>query len=277
MRVPMRHAVLAATAVIAGIALAAPVAFAQQRPAGDPAAQGAPGQQQQPQLAPPKPYKPLAVRPPAPFTDPSLEAFRKQIAAIAQRKDRGALAKMVVTKGFFWENEDGNGADPKKSGSDNLAEALGLDAKDGSGWEALAGISADPTAAPDPDKKGVVCSPAGPSFDDKAFEDLVKATQTDPAEWGYPVSDGVEVRAAPQAGGAVTEKLGLNLVRVMYDDSPAAAVNGNSEDWTRIVTPGGKIGFVAASALNALVSDQICYLKDGAGWHIAGIVGGGGQ
>ena len=56
-----------------------------------------------------------------------------------------------------------------------------------------------------------------------------------------------------------------------------AAVNGNSEDWTRIVTPGGKIGFVAASSLNALVSDQICYLKDGAGWHIAGIVGGGGQ
>jgi hypothetical protein len=275
MPVPMRHAVLAATAVIAGIALAAPVAFAQQAP--PPAAQGAPGQPQPPQLAPPRPYKPLAVKPPGPFTDPSLEAFRKQIAAVAQRKDRAALAKMVVTKGFFWENEDGNGADPKKSGADNFAEALGLDAKDGSGWEALAGITADPTAAPDPDKKGVVCSPAGPSFDDKAFEDLVKATQTDPAEWGYPVSDGVEVRAAPQPGAAVTEKLGLNLVRVMYDDSPAAAVNGASEEWTRIVTPGGKIGFVAVTALNALVSDQICYLKDGSGWRIAGIVGGGGQ
>jgi hypothetical protein len=42
----------------------------------------------------------------------------------------------------------------------------------------------------------------------------------------------------------------------------------------RIVTPSGKTGFVAAEAIAPLGNDQICYVKDAAGWKIAGYIGG---
>jgi hypothetical protein len=85
--------------------------------------------QQAPQApAPPKPYKKISVNLPAPLADPSLEAFRKQLADIARRKDRAALAAAIVPQGFFWEREGGDAADEKKSGIDNFAAATGLDA-----------------------------------------------------------------------------------------------------------------------------------------------------
>src|ERR1051325_962571 len=90
------------------------------------------------QPAPAKPYKKVSIALPPPFVDPSPEAFRQQLADIAKRKDRAALAALIVPHGFFWEREGGNGADDKKSGIDNFAAATGLDAKDGFGWEFLA-------------------------------------------------------------------------------------------------------------------------------------------
>ena len=291
----MRISGLAITLLLA-TALAPPMAAAQQplpRPGQDiplPAPQGqrpapvqqapaqqAPAQQAGPQQpAPPKPYKPVAVQLPAPIADPSLEPFRKELTAIAQRKDRAALTRLVVARGFFWEREDGKPADSKKSGIDNLTAALGLDAPDGAGWEALATIAAEPSAAPDADKKNVVCAPASPNINENEFEALTNATQTDPTEWAYPRTAGVEMRAAAQPNAPVVERLGLTLVRVIIDDSPANAVNAAAANWLRVVAPSGKVGFVAINTLNTLVSDQICYSKDASGWKIAGIIGGGG-
>jgi hypothetical protein len=117
------------------------------------------------------------VKLPTPLNDPSFEAFRKQLGEIAQKKDRAALAKLVVAQGFFWEAEQGDKADRKKSGIDNLAAAIGLGGKEGFGWDLLAGYSGDPTAAPFPGKQGVMCAPADPTFDEKALEELAKSTQ----------------------------------------------------------------------------------------------------
>src|SRR5687768_11247640 len=106
---------------------------------------GAAVAQEQPQEpAPPKPYKKVAVSMPAPINDPSFEAFRKQLGDIAQRKDRKALSEHIVSEGFFWERESGNGADEKKSGIENFAAATGLEAPDESGWEFLADYAAEP-------------------------------------------------------------------------------------------------------------------------------------
>ncbi len=58
-----------------------------------------------PPAAPVKPYKPVAVSPPGPYSDPSFAAFRKQLGEVVQHKDRAALAKMVVAQGFFWIQE----------------------------------------------------------------------------------------------------------------------------------------------------------------------------
>jgi hypothetical protein len=64
---------------------------------------------------------------------------------------------------------------------------------------------------------------------------------------------------------------------VTIDESPLHAVEGTSADWLRVITPSGKVGYVAAGSIGALVSDQICYSKDASGWKIAGVVGGSDQ
>lgn len=265
---PLSISMILSAAVLMGGAGAPSLVFAQgqQRP---------PQQQAAPAPAPAKPYKPVAVALPEPMKDPSFDAFRKQLGEAAQKKDRAALTKLVVAQGFFWLAEDADKADKKKTGVDNLAAAIGLNGKDAIGWDLLAGYSADPTAMPFPDRQGVVCAPADPSFDDKALEDLAKATQTDPSDWGYPLAAGLEVRGSAQANAPAIEKLGMNFVRVMPDDDAPPAQN--AAPMLRIVTPSGKTGFVSGDAIAPLGNDQICYAKDAAGWKITGFIGGGEQ
>ena len=173
--------------------------------------------------------------------------------------------------------DDGQGADPKKSSIENLAIAFNLEGADSPGWDALAIAASDPHVAPDPQKKGVACAPAVPDLDGRAFETLAQQTKTDPSEWGFTYTAGIEVRAEPKADAAVIDRLGLILVRATVDESPLHAVEGTSAEWLQVVTPSGKVGYVAAGSIGALVSDQICYNKDASGWKIAGVVGGGGD
>jgi hypothetical protein len=238
--------------------------------------------QQKPQilpLKPPppppiKPYTPVAAKPPVAYDDAAFVAFRKQLSDVATKKDRAALGKLVVAQGFFWI-QDKDMADPKKPGVDNLANAIDLAAKDGSGWTTLGGYGNEPTAAELPDRKGVFCAPADPAIEPKAFEALGKATQTDPSEWGYPLKDGVEVHAAAQPNSPVVEKLGLNLVRVLPDSG--AQNDPNPPAFLHVATPSGKSGFVAMDAIAPLGGDQMCYTKDSSGWKIAGFFGGASQ
>ena len=47
------------------------------------------------------------------------------------------------------------------------------------------------------------------------------------------------------------------------------------QEFMRVVTPSGKVGFVMAEAINPLGSDQLCYGKDVTGtWKIVGMIGG---
>jgi hypothetical protein len=278
----MRHPLIAATLIVAAataITLVPESGFAQSKQGQPP--QGQPGQVplpgagfKPPPAAPIKPYQPVAVTLPATFSDPSFDAFRKQLATIAEKKDRAALAKLVVASGFFWMQEK-DMADKKKPGMANFASAIDLDAKDGSGWELLSSYANDPTAEPLPDHQGVICAPAEPNLDQKAFEALIAATKTQPPEWGYPTKDGVEVRSAGKADAPVIEKLGLTLVRVLPDSG--GPDNANQSPFLHIATPSGKSGFVPMEAVSSIGGDQVCYIKDGGGWKITGYFGGAGQ
>ena len=155
--------------------------------------------------SPPGPYKSVPVTLPNPVGDATLDTFRKDLGDVAKRKDRAALASRIVAKGFFWHSGDGKPADPKKSGMDLLAAAIGLDAKDGSGWETLAAYAEEPTAEAIPDLKGVMCSPASASFNVKDFQQVAQATKTNPGEWVYPTAAGVEVRATADANASVVD------------------------------------------------------------------------
>lgn len=249
-----------------GAAPQKPQAAPQQPQGQKPQAQQQQGQQQP---APPKPYKPVAITPPQPMSDPSFEAFRKQMSAAAEKKDKKALGDLV-SKSFFWMGEKGDKADKKKPGIDNLAKAIGLDAKDGSGWEAIIGFASDPTAAPFSEKKDTICAPADPQFDPKALEALAKETGTDEGEWGFPIQPNIEMRAAAQPNSAVVEKLGMHFVRVMDDGSAAQGDN----PMIKVVAPSGKVGYVPADAISPLGNDVMCYAKEGGNWKITGFIGG---
>ncbi len=230
-----------------------------------------PGGFHPPPPPPVRPYQLVAVKPPAPFNDQSFVGFRKQLGDIAAHKDRAALAKLVVTQGFFWI-QDKDLADKRKSGIDSLAKAIDLDDKDGTGWDVVTGFAAEASAADFPDKEGVICAPADPAVDQAALEALGKATQTEPADWGYPTKDGVEVHAAAKLDSPVTEKLGMTLVRVLPDSG--APANPNDPVLLHVAMPSGKTGYVEAQLLAPLGGDQMCYVRDAGSWKIAGYIGG---
>jgi hypothetical protein len=237
-----------------------------QRPAGP----QAPAAQAPPAPAPINPYKALAITMPTPVNDPSFDAFRKQLADVAQRKDRNALTRLVVTQGFFWEGENGDKADKSKPAIVNLEQAIGpFSGAEASGWDALAQAADDPTLEPLPNRAGVMCGPAGPQIDGQAFEALVKQTGTDPGDWAFPVAPNLEVRSAGQPNAPVIEKLGLHLVRVIVDPPPANAPQ-TPPTFIRVVTPSGRTGFVAVDGISPIGFDQLCYIKDASGWKIAG-------
>jgi hypothetical protein len=236
----------------------------QRGPAAPPAQPPA-----QPPAAAAQPYKPLSIAAPAAIADPSFEAFRKQLGAVAGKKDRKALAGLVAPN-FFWMGEKGDKADKKKPSVENLAKAIQLDGKEAPGWEMLGAAAGDPTGTPFPDRKDTICSPADPTFNAQEFEALVKSTGTEDGDWAYPTQTGLDVHAGPQPNSPVVEKLGLHFVRVMPDTAPGS----QDSPMLRIVTPSGKTGFVPAEALSPLGNDQLCYSKEGAGWKISGFIGG---
>jgi len=258
----MKPRVIAAVSIASLLLAAAPALSQSQlpRPGQLPPAggQGAPPPQrgpaappQQPAAAPVKPYKPVSITAPAPVADPSFEAFRKQLGAVAQKKDRKALAGLVAPN-FFWMGEKGDKADKKKPGVENLAKAIQLDGKEAPGWDLLSAAAADPT------------------FNGQELEALAKATGTEEGDWAYPTQTGLEVHAGQQPNSPVVEKLGLHFVRVMQDNAP-----GNQQSpMLKVVTPSGKVGFVPAEALSPLGNDQLCFSKEGGGWKISGFIGG---
>lgn len=237
-------------AVICLLAAAAP-GFAQNQP--------------QTQTAP---YNAVAISAPAPVNDPSFEAFRKQLASVAEKRDRKALAGMVA-QNFFWMSEDGNRANKKKSSMDNLADAIELNGKDAPGWDALASYADDPTGMPYPERKDTICAPADPVYKAEDLEALAKATNTDEGDWGYPTEAGIEVHSSRQPNSPVVDKLGMYFVRIMQDDGA-----GNQQSpMVKIATPSGKIGFVPIDSLSPLGNDQICYSKENNSWKISGFIG----
>lgn len=260
----MRRTLITSTLILAAVMLGSATGRAEpQLPALRP-----------PPPPPVKPYAAIPVTPPANFNDTGFVAFRKQLAEIAEHKDRNALAKLIVAQGFFWV-QDKNLADKTKPGIDNLAKAIDLDAKDGSGWTTLGGYAGDPTGAPLPDHANIVCAPAEPVIDLKAFEALIKATQSEPPEWGYPAKSGVEVRNTAKPDAPVVDKLGLTLVRVLPDSAPPD--DPKQPAFLHIATPSGKAGYVPLEAISSLAGDQMCYTKDASGWKIAGYFGGAAQ
>jgi hypothetical protein len=192
------------------------------------------------QLAPsaPKPYMAVAITPAKAFADPGFAAFRKAIGAAAKSRLYGELEALVLAQGFFWDRDFGRGYDPRRSSADNLAAAIGLERRDGAGWNMLAVLATEDAVEPLDSRPGVVCAPARPNYDSIEFSKLLDKTYT--GEIG-----------------------------------PESDVPGRNQ-WARVALPDGKTGYTAPGSLMSLTPDRLCYIKDlVVGWRIAGFVTGG--
>ena len=183
----------------------------------------APAQPQAPTTPQPRvkpgPYKTVAITLPTPMSDASFDEFRKQLAGIAQKRDRAALAPLVAASFFGFrrqgrrrpeqarDRQPGGGGRSRRQRRTRLGDHLRLHGRD--------------HAMPDPEHAGVICAPARPAYDEKAADELLDATQTEASNWVYPLRDGVEVYARPLSRPPLVDKLGLHLVRVLDDDANA--------------------------------------------------------
>src|SRR5262249_38600067 len=132
--------------------------------------------QGEPVLPPIRPYAAVAVAPPEPFADSSFEAFRKELAAVAQARVHGELARIVIAQGFFWQRDFARSFGPQRPAVDNLAAAVRLEHGDGEGWQALAAFAAEPSAAPLSAYPGVICAPSEPRFEGPGLDRLIHQT-----------------------------------------------------------------------------------------------------
>jgi len=217
-------------------------------------------------VAPIRPYAPLAVTLAELVADPQLDAFRGELAKAARSRVYATLARLTVAQGFFWDRDFANAFDKRKPGIDNLAAALRLEHAGGAGWMTLERLANETRVLELESRPGVVCAPAPPRFDSIALDRLIVDTRTVAVDWAYTTAPDAAVRAAPQTGAATLEILGLHFVRVLEP----------SNGWTKVVTPGGVVGFVAPGVLRRLDSVRLCYAKDPAGrWQIAGFISRG--
>jgi hypothetical protein len=207
-------------------------------------------------------------------SDPGFAAFRAEFAAVAKRRVYAELARLVVARGFFWERDFSHKLDPRRSGVENLAAAVGLEHGDGSGWTTLALFAAEASAAAIDGRPGVICGPARARFDDAEFNALIARTGSDAVDWAYPRAAALAVRASADMAGVVVETLGLHFVRLRRyaakDGEPLPARTA----WTHIATPAGRTGFVAPGTLLSPYAERLCYARDITGrWRITGFVG----
>jgi hypothetical protein len=77
-----------------------------------------------------------------------------------------------------------------------------------------------------PEKKGAMCSPAGPVFDQKAAEQAARTTGASPQDWAFPIKGSLDVRAAPQRSSPIIEKVGSVLIRIMLEEPNLGAGDG---------------------------------------------------
>jgi hypothetical protein len=219
-----------------------------------------------------KPYRPVAITPPAASDDASFIAFRAALAAAVKTRIYAGLAPLVVAQGFFWERDFSQAFDPRKPAVDNLAAAVALEQGNGTGWHALAAFAAEATVEPLDSRPGTLCAPARPAYDSVAFSRLLDTTYTTGADWAYPRADETPVYTAPDTDSAKAGALTLHFVRLM--GITGAAATPERSRWTRIALPDGELGFVAPGGLTSLTAERLCYAKDPLGvWRIAGYIG----
>ena len=238
--------------------------------------------QQKPQilpLKPPppppiKPYTPVAAKPPVAYDDAAFVAFRKQLSDVAAKKDRAALAKLVVAQGFFWiQDKDMRRSEKARHRQSRQGDRSCRQGRLRLGHSRRLRQRAD---------RGRIARPQGRVLragrSDHRSAGLRSARQGD-ADRSVRMGLSAQGRRRSSCRGA-TEFSGRR--KAGFEPGARAARFGPPNDpnppaFLHVATPSGKSGFIAMDAIAPLGGDQMCYSKDSSGWKITGYLGGASQ
>ena len=188
-----------------------------------------------------------------------------------RNKDRAALANLVVAQNFFWI-QDKDLADKNKSGIDNLAKAIDLDAKDGSGWDTCSAARqrADRAGNCRSRKASSARRPIRPSIRRPSRRSARRPQPTRPngAIRSMTASKCMPRRSRIRRSSRSSAWFWCACCRT------AASRTQIEPPLLHVATPSGKSGYIDAETLAPLGGDQMCYTKDAGGWKIAGYFGG---
>ncbi len=227
------------------------------------------------------PYPEVKVEAPPPFRhDPALDAMRKSLAAVVQRKDAKALFALV-SPDFTW-TADGDPAeqfDPKRDALHNFKVAFGFRPfgkdEDGSGadafWILLEDALADPALTPQDDNPDIACGPVTANVDEDARDRAEQAIagEDEGVEWVYTLKE-IALTEKPTGGGTVAKV--SNTALPVVSRYPAARPGETvTVSFYEVLLPSGKTGWIDADGVDPVGIDRVCYGKDKAGaWKIAG-------
>ena len=208
--------------------------------------------------------------------DPSFVAFRDRMREIIRSRDR-ARWRGAVSPQFRFLKDLGGGFDKRKSAVQNAEDAMRFDSvgEDGkpdrnAGWKTLEAFFARPFGHSDIAQRSL-CAPARPRYNEKAFEALLKRTDTSALGDWEAIGPNVNVHAAPRHTSPVIEQTGLIFIRTEHRQS-----DGALRGWKRVVTPSGKPGFIREDSISSIFEAQLCAAKNNRGeWRIVYWVGGG--
>ena len=209
------------------------------------------------------------ITPPTPLSDAGFDAMRKQLGEAAKRKDRAALAKLVVAQGLLLgAREPRHRRQAQVRRRQSWRPRSASNNKDSAGWDILAGYAEDPTAAPSAEHKGAFCAPADPAFNRKEFDELIKATQSERANGAIrcrPAS-----RCIARAGQCAGDRQARPHFRARDAGEPRPPPPPMCASSRRRQ---GRL--CSVDAIAPVGNDQLCYVKDGGAWKIGGYIGGG--
>jgi hypothetical protein len=217
-------------------------------------------------------------RPDAAFT-----AMRKAFSEAVSKKDAEALFKLVGPT-FVWTLNGGpmEEFDMGRDALQNFKVVFGFraagkdtdgDVENGPFWDDLDYFATEPTFNMVPNAGNLVCSPVAASYADTDVLDQarskIETSDDDQAEWYYTIARNTPVTRTRGDTGAPLARVGTVALPVLSSYPEGDDSNPVKTTHYEVLLPNGRSGWVAASAVRPMQSNQLCFAKTPSGdWKI---------
>jgi hypothetical protein len=216
--------------------------------------------------------------------DAQFTAMRKAFTDAVKAKDAEAIFKLVGPT-FVWTLNSGpiEDFDYGRDALHNFKVVFGFreSGKDTDGgvdngpfWDDLESFAAEATFNTAPSAGSLVCSPISASYVDTDVLDearnKIETSDDDQADWYFTLNANTPVMRARNDTGNPIARVGSVALPVLSTFPPSKDDNSVKPTSYEVLLPSGRSGWVAASALKPMQSNQLCFAKTpGGDWKIA--------